>query len=246
MAALCHRYTGGARCRGPRQAKPLIEQNARIAEQTPLLSQDVQLAKAARIAKLAVEITQTAAEPGQVLHRVAADYQASVGKPMEALFNAIQTRDLSRALILPITSVSPATRPYRLLDLGVRAQAIRDRTRSAVQRRQAGLPDTCARIGGSSGWIEGWTEPDADARLIDRPASPDRGQLLSVLLGAGLFNLRSLNVNPPMSTRANGADFLKGRCCSGPIWLPVRLPARSTPKDTGQKFSRWTACSDRF
>lgn len=214
----------------PRQAKLLIEQNARIAEQTPLLSQDVQLAKAARIAKLAVEITQIAAEPGQVLHRMAADYQASVGKPMEALFNAIQTRDLSRALILPITSVSPATRPYRFLDLGVRAQAIRDRTRSAVQHWQAGLPDTCARIGGYSGWIEGWTEPDADARLIDRPASPDRGQLLSVLLGAGLFNLRSLNVNLPMSTRANGAD-LPEPLCKTPISPPPNCwPPRSTTR----------------
>ena len=40
--------------------------------------------------------------------------------------------------------------------------------------------------------MAGW-DPDPVAHLIDRPASPERGQLLSVLLGAGLYNLEGLN-----------------------------------------------------
>ena len=163
----------------------LAEQNAKIAGQTVLQELDLQLAEAARNAALAVEITQIAAELGRVLDRIDAQQDAAG----DAIFNAIQTEDLSRELVLRITSVSRATKPYRFLDLGVRAQSNNDKTRIAVARRRDEFPNTYARIGAAYGWAE----PDPVAHLIDRPASPERGQLLSVLLGAGLYNLEGLN-----------------------------------------------------
>ena len=166
----------------------LAEQNAKIAGQTVLQELDLQLAEAARNAALAVEITQIASELGKVLDGIAAKAGPEV-QPPENIFNAIQTGDLSRELVLRITSVSRATKPYRFLDLGVRAQSNNDKTRIAVARRRDEFPNTYARIGAAYGWVE----PDPVAHLIDRPASPERGQLLSVLLGAGLYNLEGLN-----------------------------------------------------
>ncbi len=171
------------------QSGLLTEQNARIEEQSGLLAQQVQLAEADRNAQIAVEITQIAAELGTVVERVEREYVAATGKPMENVFNAIQTHDLPRALILRITSTSRAVKPYRFLDLGLRANSIKDKTRIAFQRRKSELPNTYARVAQANGW----EEPGPDVNLIDRPASPERGQLLSVLMGAGLRNLEALN-----------------------------------------------------
>ncbi len=165
----------------------LAEQNAKIAGQTVLQELDLELAEAARNAALAVEITQIASDLGRILDRTEGVKTGST-RP-EGIFNAITTGDLSRELVLRITSVSRATKPYRFLDLGVRAQSNNDRTRIAVARRRDEFPNTYARIGAAYGW----GEPDLEAHLIDRPASPERGQLLSVLLGAGLYNLEGLN-----------------------------------------------------
>jgi uncharacterized protein YjbI with pentapeptide repeats len=51
------------------------------------------------------------------------------------------------------------------------------------------LPETFARMAQAQGWVENGPEN----MLIDRPASPERGQLLTVLLGAGLRDLQGLN-----------------------------------------------------
>jgi len=178
------------------QSGLLTEQNVRIAEQTDLIAQQnalaaqqVQLAEASRNAALAVEVTTIAAALGGVLDQIAADYQAATGTPLTGLFNAITTEDLTRDLVLRITSVSRAMKPYRFLDLGLRAQSQKDRTRIALQARRAELPNTYARLAA----YYGWTDPDPTTPLIDRPASPERGQLLTVLLGAGLRNIEGLN-----------------------------------------------------
>ena len=167
------------------QSDLLREQNGRIAEQTVLLTQDVQLAEAARNAALAVEITGIAARLGSAL-----DAAEPAGGASRPLFNVIDPTDLDRELILRITSISRATQPYRFLDLGVRAQDPGDRTRHAMLRRRGDLPQTFARMQAAFGW----PEEGAENRLIDRPASPERGQLLSVLMGAGVHNLEMLNL----------------------------------------------------
>ncbi len=169
------------------QSELLKEQNARIAEQSILLSQDVQLAEASRNAALAVEITEIAAELGRITARVMAEMEAATGQPGTP-FNVLTTDEIGRELVLRITSVSRATKPYRFLDLGVRAQTLKDKQRIAMQRRRAELPNTYARMEA----YNGWTDPDPTVPLIDRPASPERGQLLSVLMGAGVLNLETL------------------------------------------------------
>lgn len=171
------------------QSGLLVEQNAKLDEQSVLAGLQVQLAEAERNAQIAVQITEIAAELGQVVDRVGAAQVEATGVPV-GLFNAIRAEDLSRALVLRITSTSRAAKPYRFLDLGLRAHSAEDGTRLAVERRRAELPKTYARLAGHYGWAEAGPE----VRLIDRPASPERGQLLTVLLSAGLLNLEPLNV----------------------------------------------------
>jgi len=168
------------------QSELLREQNGRIAEQTTLLTQDVQLAEAARNAALAVEITGIAARLGAALDTI----EGTVTAEARPLFNAIDPSDLDRELVLRITSISRATQPYRFLDLGVRAQDPGDKTRHAMLRRRADLPRTYERMAAAFAW----PEEETANRLIDRPASPERGQLLTVLLGAGVHNLETLNL----------------------------------------------------
>ncbi|MGL6209028.1 MAG: pentapeptide repeat-containing protein, partial [Paracoccaceae bacterium] len=171
------------------QSGLLVEQNARISEQTALLAQDVQLAEASRNAQLAVEITEIAAALGEVVDRTMKESAVATGTGADNPFNVLLPGDLGRDLVLRITSVSRATKPYRFLDLGVRAQTLQDKLRIAVQRRRDELPNTYARFEAYNGWID----PAPTAQLIDRPASPERGQLLSVLIGAGVLNLEILN-----------------------------------------------------
>ncbi|NUB44485.1 pentapeptide repeat-containing protein [Fertoebacter nigrum] len=171
------------------QSDLLEEQNVRIQEQTTLLTQDVQLAEASRNAALAVEITSIAAALGEHIDTANAALQAETGQKSPNLFNVIFAEDLSSALMLRITSLSRATQPYRYLDLGVRTQDYSDKMRQAMKRRRADLPDTYARMAD----YYGWKEDGPENILVDRPASPERGQLLSVLMGAGLRNLEPLN-----------------------------------------------------
>src|SRR5690606_4366461 len=74
-------------------------------------------------------------------------------------------------------------------DLGVRPEDSGDKMRHAMLRRRADLPESYARMATAFRW----PEAEAENRLIDRPASPERGQLLTVLLGAGIHNLEALN-----------------------------------------------------
>ena len=171
------------------QSVLLTEQNARIAEQTLLLSQDVQLAEASRNAALSVEITQIAAELGLHLDRVQAEMVAA-GLPADNVFNVLFANTLSRSLVLRISSVSRATKPYRFLDLNRQSRTQDQEMQVALLRRRDELPQTYARLAQNFGW----QEPASEAALIDRPASPERGQLLTVLLAAGVLNLETFNM----------------------------------------------------
>ena len=166
------------------QSGLLEEQNRRIIEQTALIAQDVELAEAARNAQLAVEITQIAAALGAAAARVH-EYDTS-----DVLVNVLEASDLDRALILRITSVSQALRPYRFLDSGLRVGDSTDRMRVAMQGRRAAFPGTYDRMAN----YNRWPEVVEGVRLIDRPSSPERGHLLSVLAGAGVRALEPLNV----------------------------------------------------
>ncbi len=172
------------------QSGLLTEQNVRISEQTTLLEQQVQLAEADRNAQIAAGITQIGAELGAVVDRLAKEYETDVGKPMSNDINVTAMKDLPRALVLRIVSTSQAAKPYRFLDLAIQSASNEEKARVAFQRRRAEFPNTYARLANVSGWVE----PSPVVQLIDRPASPERGQLLMTLFAAGMRNLEPLNL----------------------------------------------------
>ncbi|MBN8632504.1 MAG: pentapeptide repeat-containing protein [Rhodobacterales bacterium] len=161
------------------QTELLREQNSRIQEQTQLIQTDVQLAEASRNAALAVEITDIAAELGKVVDRVH-------GKGLDNPFNVLDpATDLERSLLLRIVSISRALMPYRFLDTGLHEEDASDGLRRALQRRRADLGDAYPKLEAYFGWAD---RPDG-TYLVDRPASPERGQLLRVMVSSGLRNL---------------------------------------------------------
>ena len=170
----------------------LTQQNAKVEAQTALLSQDVQLAEAARNAQLAVEITAIAAEMGKAATRAAEEIAkatavaGAIANPVDTLRTRVDpVTGLDRTLMVRIVSISRALRPYRFLDQGLRAGDDDDRLRVALLGRRGDLPKAYDRLATKYSWLE----EDAAVRLIDRPASPERGQLLQVLLTGGLRDL---------------------------------------------------------
>lgn len=164
------------------QSALLVEQNARVAEQTELLRQDVQLAEASRNAALAPQIVEIAADLGAA----AATAMAGFDSPTVNVLNP--ATDLDRALILRIVTLSRSLRPYRFLDLGTRLNDRFDGLRVAMAAQADRLPATYARMAAAFGW----TPPRLAADVIDRPASPERGQLLDALLAGGVRDLNLL------------------------------------------------------
>ncbi|HMS96950.1 MAG TPA: hypothetical protein PKA03_17335, partial [Tabrizicola sp.] len=164
------------------QTELLREQNERIQEQTQLIQTDVQLAEAARNAQLAVEITEIAAALGEVVDRVNGDGTIN---PINVLD---PVADLDRSLVLRIASISRALLPYRYLNNGLRLEDQSDGLRVALAARREVLGDRYAKASGFFGWSE---QPEG-ANLTDRPASPERGQLLRVLVASGVRNLEFL------------------------------------------------------
>lgn len=177
------------------QSGLLADQNARIEDQTGLIVQQVQLAEAERNAAIAVEITGIASEIGQAAERAADAVRAAAGQPptpaeSAGMVNVLDPMvDLDRGLMLRIVSASRAARPYRFLDTGLLPDDPGDKMRVAMAGRAADLPQAWGRMAKAFGWTEGQPE----ARLIDRPQSPERGQLLQVLMFGGLRNLEPLN-----------------------------------------------------
>ncbi|MCX7889512.1 MAG: pentapeptide repeat-containing protein [Rhodobacteraceae bacterium] len=177
------------------QTALLEEQNRKIEAQTTLLSQQVELAEAARNAEIAVAITALAAEVGAAANASAA---ALPQDPLpDAAENGTYARlvphidpvtGLDRGLSMRIVALSRSARPYRFLrqtlDAGDSSQSLR----VALSRRRADLPQTWDRLAAANGWAE-----EGPAALIDRPASPERGALLDMLVGGGLRNLEILN-----------------------------------------------------
>lgn len=178
------------------QSGLLSDQNARIADQTALIIQQVQLAEAERNAAIAVEITGIAAEVGRAAERSARRFAAegsggaAPADPAAGLVNVLDPMtDLDRGLMLRIVSASRAARPYRFLDTGLLPDDPGDKIRVAMAARAADLPGAWDRMVAAYGW----TAAQPEARLIDRPQSPERGQLLQVLMFGGLRNLEVLN-----------------------------------------------------
>lgn len=167
------------------QSGLLTEQNARIAEQTALLATQVELAEAERNAALAVEMTEIAALLGAALDAAGQAEGAEGGAQFVPVLEP--ERDISQSLRMRIISASRASKPYRFLAPVLRAYDTADKMRVASGRRRSDLPQfySAAQAGFR------WQEPGAGTDLIDRPASPERAQLLEIMTRSGLRELES-------------------------------------------------------
>lgn len=165
----------------------LGEQNTRIAQQTVLLEQQTELAEAARNAALSVEVTAVAALLGEAVDR-------SLG-PLETRSGDVQVpvldpaRDLERSVLFRLVAVSQALRPYRFLQPAINVADDNDRMRIAMLARREVMPGVWQRLSEQNGW----RIDEGPSQLIDRIASPERGQLLRVMLGNGLRETEVLN-----------------------------------------------------
>ena len=173
------------------QAGLLAQQNEKIDQQNLLSAQNVQLAEAQRNSALAVEITQIAIAIGQAATDARARVEAEgfvADSPLDAMVNVMDPLALDQGLVLRIIAASRAVQPYRFLDTGLSAENDTDKMRVAMSRR-TDLPNTLARMAEAFDW----RVPGPENLLIDRPASPERGQLLQVFMAGGLRNLEVLN-----------------------------------------------------
>ena len=179
------------------ETRLLEEQNAKIELQNELLIQDVQLAEAERNAQIAVEITAIAQLLGGAMTRAderEKSMASASGQPVKGGVGSFRPvvnpwLDLGKPLIMRITSASRAAKPYRFLDAPLRAHDDDDKLRVAMETRRADLPASYERM--KETW--GWTDPPEVSRLIDRAASPERAQLLQVLISSGIENYEFLN-----------------------------------------------------
>lgn len=167
------------------QSQLLADQNTKIEAQSAMLAQEVQLAEAARNAQMAVEITRIAEALGQRLETVS----DSAETWMDAYAHMDPLTDLGPELIMRITSASRAIKPYRFLDPPLRAHDAADKQRVAMQPRRHEL----SLAYGAQARFFGWRDPPEGAQLIDRPASPERAQLLQSLIRAGIRDFEGLN-----------------------------------------------------
>jgi uncharacterized protein YjbI with pentapeptide repeats len=171
------------------QSRLLSEQNQRIVEQTGLLAQQVELAEAQRNAALAVEVTQIAAALGQIADQA----QNQDGNTQSGLIQMTNLIDpltqLPGTMILRVVAASRAMQPYRFLDSGLHSGNDNDKSRQAMLRRRADLPETYDRMAEAFGW----TDDAGQKQLISRPASPERGQLMTALFLSGIRRFEVLN-----------------------------------------------------
>lgn len=118
------------------------QQNERIADQTELLSTQVELAEAARNTELAVEITNIAGLLGQAVDAALADTPADPANAASLVPVLDPVRDLSHSLRMRIISASRASKPYRFLEQRLRAYDTADKLRVASARRRPDLPNS--------------------------------------------------------------------------------------------------------
>lgn len=184
------------------QQNDLLEaQNARIdqqifqiEEQTRLNQYTVQLAEAARNAELVVEITGIAQQLGLAVDRAmarAGDAEAQAGtRTMDGSLPVLDPlQDLNLGLIMRIASASQATKPYQFLDVGITPNDQEALNFAAIQRHRNTLPKTYAALQR----FAGLPDPDDRIRITDRPASPERGQLLFSLMQSGIRDMELLS-----------------------------------------------------
>lgn len=180
------------------QNELLRVQNERITEQTALLQNQIELGEAQRSTSIVPEILAIGAAIGEETARLMKDGRAG---------ESFSDYELSSALRARIVAASNAARPYRYLRAEL-AHASDNAISAAALARRTDVPGAQALIARwqqAESTINGtMSEPGA---LIDRPVSPERGQLISLLYNTRVLETEYLSFA--------GADF---------SFAEVRLP----------------------
>lgn len=167
----------------------MSDQTDRLTDQTRMLEQQIELGEAQRSTSIVPEILEIGSLIGQETNALMED-----GRENPIFFD----EELSNALRGRIIAATSAARPYRYLnsalarssesELSALALARRDDLVSLQQNVQDSR-DADLAIGGVA----------RDGELVDRPLSPERGQLLSILFNSRVMTTEWLTLN--------GADF---------------------------------------
>lgn len=160
------------------QSVLLIEQNQRIDQQNEMIDVQIQLAEADRSASIVPELLSIGEALGSETSRVIAD-----GRPAPLVF----LDELSPALSNRIIAATLAARPYRYL----RSSALDPRDSETVAlsalSRRTDLPRVVERLAGKTFQATGRSQ------LIDRDLSPERGQIISMLVNSGIHETEALS-----------------------------------------------------
>lgn len=160
-----------------RQNELLVEQISRLDRQNALITAQLELADAQRAAGLMAELTAIAN---------GIEAATSAGAPDAPAPAILDAKDLPVTLQARIVAASLAARPYRTLD---RTGEPPDRE---AARRRPDLPQLAAAMAA-------FPLPPDDARLTERPVSPERGLILLLLYHSAIVKTQALHLK--------GADF---------------------------------------
>jgi uncharacterized protein YjbI with pentapeptide repeats len=162
------------------------DQNSRIEEQNRFIQAQIELGEAQRSTSIVPEILEIGAKVAE-----------EVGAINTFAGDKVEIATLSPSLRARIVVASIAARPYRYLRNPLADLDYDDMMPSGLIRRTDLSASVAARqqLSAAAAKLE-FTGEQAGA-MIDRPVSPERGQLLSILVSQGLTDFNALN----------GADF---------------------------------------
>lgn len=165
------------------------QQNDRISDQNALFEQQIQLGDAQRSAGIVPEILEIGSLLGEETTKLAKDGRAA---PI------FKDEELSQALRSRIIAATNAARPYRYLASPTDRVSDGELAIMSIERRTDvdKVRDAVATLGTADAKM-GLNL--IDSGLIDRPTSPERGQIISLLYNNRVLSTEWLTLN--------GADF---------------------------------------
>jgi len=171
------------------QNQLLREQTNRLTDQNEMIDYQIELGEAARSAAILPEILDIGAELGR---------ESETATPLED--GSVSANRLTRALQARIVAATNAARPYRYLSSPL--QMLDDEMTSNIallRRDDLPVAEHVAKQLEASGITVEDLQANGPGTLTDRPASPERGQILSLLYQTRVFDTEWLT--------ADGADF---------------------------------------
>lgn len=169
------------------QSELLTGQNQRIDEQSELLRTQNSLAEAERNAVIVSQLIELAERMAGETGRLPLPPGAKPGDPPVHFLD-----ELSPDLRAGLVAASNAARPYRFLRSAIPDSSDHAAMLHQALRRRAELPKVARLLG--------MEDPAAvDSSLVDRPLSPERGMILTLLRNHGIRDTEGLSFS--------GADF---------------------------------------